>query len=587
MAIFLPIVSKFDNEGVNKAVFSISKVGAAAANAAAGGLAALAAVTVASVKAFADFDAEMTKSLAIMGDVSDVMRDDMAAAAREVAKSTTFSANEAAESFFFLASAGLDAEKSIAALPKVAAFAQAGMFDMATATSLLADAQSAMGLTSKDATENLENLVRVSDVLVRANVLANASVQQFSEALTNKAAASMRTLGISIEEGVAVLATFAQQGIKGSEAGTIFNATLRGLTNGVQRNAAEFERMNIEVFDSQGNLNNLADIIANMEVALNGMSVEQQRATLTSLGFTEETLAGTLALLGNSEAIKGFQSELQNAGGVTQEVADNQLETLNAKLGLLKSAFADVGIEIGERLEPTVSDLTEELTLMLDEMVASPEFDEFIIVLTDAMEELLPAIVDLLPELTELGEELIPLLIDLMPVLTFIVDLAAEAIGGLTGGYENLNEEVEIYVGNSTDLRTQTEKNRDAFKAFDAWVQRVSESLREAVRAFFDFNNQRPPHIPANPQNIPGLAQGGIVRARPGGILANIGEGGEDEAVIPLSRLSSFTGGGRGGSMVNITVNAGMGTDGARVGEQIVSAIRRYERVSGPVFARA
>jgi hypothetical protein len=86
-------------------------------------------------------------------------------------------------------------------------------------------------------------------------------------------------------------------------------------------------------------------------------------------------------------------------------------------LGLLKSAFADVGIEIGERLEPTVSDLTEELTLMLDEMVASPEFDEFIIVLTDAMEELLPAIVDLLPELTELGEELIPLLIDLMPVL--------------------------------------------------------------------------------------------------------------------------------------------------------------------------
>jgi hypothetical protein len=42
-----------------------------------------------------------------------------------------------------------------------------------------------------------------------------------------------------------------------------------------------------------------------------------------------------------------------------------------------------------------------------------------------------------------------------------------------------------------------------------------------------------------------------------------------------------------GGSSINITVNAGMLTDGARVGEEIVSAIRKFERVSGPVFARA
>lgn len=80
---------------------------------------------------------------------------------------------------------------------------------------------------------------------------------------------------------------------------------------------------------------------------------------------------------------------------------------------------------------------------------------------------------------------------------------------------------------------------------------------------------------------LPRLADGGIVSARPGGILANIGEGRFDEAVIPLD------GRNRMGSTFNITVNAGMGTDGARVGEQIVNLIRRYERSSGPVFARA
>jgi hypothetical protein len=66
--------------------------------------------------------------------------------------------------------------------------------------------------------------------------------------------------------------------------------------------------------------------------------------------------------------------------------------------------------------------------------------------------------------------------------------------------------------------------------------------------------------------------------------LATIGEAGQAEAVIPLDRLGSF---GGSGTTVNINVNAGMGTDGAAVGEQIVNAIRRYERTSGAVFARA
>src|SRR6056297_1802745 len=137
-----------------------------------------------SIREFAKFDEAMVRSTAIMGDLSETMRKDLSDAAREVAKTTTFSADQAAESLFFLASAGLDAEQSIGALPKVAAFAQAGAFDMARATDLLTDAQSALGLSSDDTAANLENLQRVSDVFVKANTLANATVEEFSEAMT-------------------------------------------------------------------------------------------------------------------------------------------------------------------------------------------------------------------------------------------------------------------------------------------------------------------------------------------------------------------------------------------------------------------
>ena len=97
------------------------------------------------LKTFAGFDDALNQSLAIMGDVSDAMRKDMAQAAKDVARETRFNATDAAESYFFLASAGLDAKQSIEALPQVAQFAQAGMFDMAQATDLLTDAQSALG----------------------------------------------------------------------------------------------------------------------------------------------------------------------------------------------------------------------------------------------------------------------------------------------------------------------------------------------------------------------------------------------------------------------------------------------------------
>jgi hypothetical protein len=91
--------------------------------------------------------------------------------------------------------------------------------------------------------------------------------------------------------------------------------------------------------------------------------------------------------------------------------------------------------------------------------------------------------------------------------------------------------------------------------------------------------------IPAIPNiQIPRLAEGGIVMPRPGGVLANIAEAGQAEAVIPLNRLGDFT--GKAGNTYNITVNGGVGS-GATIGKSIVDAIKAYERSSGAVWQGA
>lgn len=286
-------------------------------------------------------DAEFTKSFAIQGDLTEQQKRRMISTAREVSRELNLSNDQVAESYYFLASAGLDVEEQIANLPVVARFAKAGMFDLATATDLLTDAQSALGLTVNDTIQNQENMIRVSDVLSKANQIANASVQQFSESLTNKSASALKNYNKDLEEGVSVLAAYADQGVKGRLAGERLNILLKRLAEQSVNNKEAFRQMNIQVFDAQGNYRNIADIVEDLENALGSLSTEQKQAALAQLGFTAESQDSVLALIGLSDKIREYESNLRDAAGTTEDIADKQMRSLQERLEQVRRKFVD------------------------------------------------------------------------------------------------------------------------------------------------------------------------------------------------------------------------------------------------------
>lgn len=300
------------------------------------------------------FNQKMRQSLAIMGDVSVAMRRDMKAAALDVASTTRFAAHEAAEAYYFLASAGMNARQAIAALPQVAAFAQAGNFDLATATDLATDAQSALGLTVNDVARNLANLTRVTDVLIKANTLANASAQQFSEALTNKAATAMKMVGMEIEEGVAVLAAWADKGLKAADAGTAFNIVLRDLQTKALRNKKVFALAGVAVFDAADEFRNMADIVQDLEGYLHGMSDAQKKTALLAMGFADKSVIMTQSLIGLSDKIRQYEADLWLAGGTTREVAAKQLTPFQRAVAILGRETADLGTTLVRTFGPAL-----------------------------------------------------------------------------------------------------------------------------------------------------------------------------------------------------------------------------------------
>ena len=100
--------------------------------------------------------------------------------------------------------------------------------------------------------------------------------QQFSEALTNKAGSALKVTNKSIEEGVAVLSALADRGVKGAEAGEKLNQILRDIPRATAKNSDEFKKLSLEMFDSQGNMKNVADIVEQLDAVLGPMSDEMK-----------------------------------------------------------------------------------------------------------------------------------------------------------------------------------------------------------------------------------------------------------------------------------------------------------------------
>ena len=304
------------------------------------------------VSSFAQFDRAIINSQSIMSDVTTEMNTDMRDLANTMSTEISTSASKIAESYYYLASAGLDVHQQLEAMPVVAGFSTAEMSDMATATDLLTDAQSALGMTVADATMNMENMEEVGDAIVRTSQLANASIEQFSESLTNDAATTMRQFNIELEDGMAALAVYADQGIKGQVAGSSLARSIRLMTKAVSANGAEWDKLGLSIYDASGNMLPLSDITGKLEGILEGMSTEMKVATLETLGFEARAQNAILPLIGMSERMKELTKEIESAGGAMSDVAEKQGQSLVSLWARATNAVDNFYRSLAESLEP-------------------------------------------------------------------------------------------------------------------------------------------------------------------------------------------------------------------------------------------
>lgn len=279
-------------------------------------------------------------------------------AALLVGEATEFSAQESAEGLTLLATAGLSAEQSIAALPKVVNFAMAAKVDFARASDIANDALGAFSLTSKDAAQNAANMSRVMDVLTRASADSTTNVEELFEAVSVGGPIA-KTAGASLEEFVAMTGVLAGVGIKGAESGTAIRNMFLELGSPSTAATKGMKALGVQLVKTKSGAIDMTATVGRFAKATAKMTKAQKIQALGSV-FGARTVGPFIALMdAGVDTIGEFQRSLENAKGTTEGMAGVlQGDTLGA-LKQFDSLISGVKLDVFMAIRPILMDLVK------------------------------------------------------------------------------------------------------------------------------------------------------------------------------------------------------------------------------------
>ena len=289
-----------------------------------------------------NFTSTMSEVSAISGATGEDF-EKLEACAREYGATTVFSASNAAEALKYMSLAGWDADQSTSALGGVLNLAAASGMELGAASDMVTDYLSAFAMEAGDA-------AYFADLLSYAQSHSNTTAEALGEAYKN-CAANLNAAGQDVETVTSLLEGMANQGYKGSEAGTAMAAIMRDITNGMKDGAIKIGETSVAVMDAQGNFRDLTDILTEAEASTNGMG-DAERAVALSSTFTADSTKGLNLILNEGmDNIAGYEEELRGASGSAEEMANIMNDNLSGDVAAMNSAFEELGLKIYDALE--------------------------------------------------------------------------------------------------------------------------------------------------------------------------------------------------------------------------------------------
>ena len=285
---------------------------------------------------------------------------ELEAAARNVGKTTEFSAMQGAEALNSLATAGYTPAQSIAALPKILDFASAAVLDLGQASDITSDTLGAFNLRSADAIKNTANMGRVVDALTRAAADSTTNVAELFEGISAGAAFSA-TAGASLEQYIGLQGVLANKGFKGAEAGTAIRNSFSHLVKQTDEAKNAMARLGVKIAKTRDGSIDMAATVGRFTKATAKLTKEKKAEAIATI-FGAYTMGPFLALMDAGEdTIRKFTAGVEGAAGVTREMSEAARESKAAKIARFFNVIEGVRLTVFSAIAPTVLEIAESI----------------------------------------------------------------------------------------------------------------------------------------------------------------------------------------------------------------------------------
>lgn len=274
--------------------------------------------------------------------------------AKELGRTTSWSASEAAEAQFEFAKAGFTTNEILAATGGILDTATASQMGLAEATEITAGALRMFGLDASKSTQ-------VGDMLTKTASSTTTDVRDLAEALKYSGNGA-RQFGLDLQQTLGILGKLGDRMLKGSEAGTGLQAVFASLLN--SKKASMLVDIGVNLTED-GSYRNILDIIDDIKEKTSNME-EVQRLSLIQEVFGDQgsrVMNNILAL--EKDEIKNLIKEIENSGGFSKRLAKLLNDGLGGSFRNLTSATEGLAIAFGEYLEPTAISLINAITQLI------------------------------------------------------------------------------------------------------------------------------------------------------------------------------------------------------------------------------
>ncbi|PVB22711.1 phage tail tape measure protein [Mycobacteroides abscessus] len=301
-----------------------------------------------------DFEKTMNTLSGVTGASADVMqrfRDTAKALGNDMTLSNT-SAADAAQAMTELAKAGFSVDESIAGAKGTLQLAAAAQVDAGKAAEIQANALLAFGLKADYA-------AKAADVLSNAANASSAEITDVAQALQSGGAVANQ-FGLKLEDTAAAIGLLANNGIKGSDAGTLLKSALLALTDTSNPAQGAIEELGLTVYDAQGRFVGLEKLFGQLQAASQRMTPEMyQAATTTLFGSDAARLAGIAA----KDGAAGYDQmrDAMEKQGSAAKLAAAQNQGLPGVIERLKNAAETLAITLFEKVQGPLSSIGDGL----------------------------------------------------------------------------------------------------------------------------------------------------------------------------------------------------------------------------------